>query len=396
MKKVNIKYSVDKKPNPDGTPIRDHSLDLLKGVACVLMLLAHTHLQIDLPSKAVTFFGNFTPVLFFAVSGITANFQARKYPVAGIMTTYIMIFLLGLSFAAMVAGNFWATFNMDILQIIAVGVLILYLVQRYLAPGYWFHLGAAGAVFAIKLATDVLPRDTSWMGYLQNILLEPGNFVVIPWLFPFFLGMFCHLAPNRYNLWLAGSATLVMGLMLASGIPLGVDNRWDMSTGYFLFSLLLTSSAFYVARWLPQSIIPRAFGWLLWLGKNSLLFLYVHMGVIWIVREYTHGIWESYLVWPVVSLASISLMWSLPPLLNTLRIPALMAHLPAWAGLTALILAAPLLLPAGAPLVLTEFALGLVFSLYYVSLTQALKNLSWPASPYKLAGNFKDKVKSGA
>jgi hypothetical protein len=396
MKKVNIKYSVDKTPNPDGTPIRDHSLDLLKGVACVLMLLAHTHLQIDLPSKAVTFFGNFTPVLFFAVSGITANFQARKYPVAGIMTTYIMIFLLGLSFAAMVSGNFWATFNMDILQIIAVGVLILYLVQRYLTPGYWFHLGAAVAVFAIKLATDVLPRDSWWIGYLENILLEPGNFVVIPWLFPFFLGMFCHLAPNRYNLWLAGSATLVMGLMLASGIPLGVDNRWDMSTGYFLFSLLLTSSAFYVARWLPQSIIPRAFGWLLWLGKNSLLFLYVHMGVIWIVREYTHGIWDSYLVWPVVSVTSISLMWSLPPLLKTLRIPALMAHLPAWAGLTALILAAPLLLPAGAPLVLTEFALGLVFSLYYVSLTQALKNLSWPASPYKLAGNFKDKVKSGA
>ena len=396
MNNTNASHSADKKLNPGGRTARDHSLDLLKGVACVLMLLAHTHLQIDLPSKAVTFFGNFTPVLFFAVSGITANFQARKYPVAGIMTTYIMIFLLGLSFAAMVAGNFWATFNMDILQIIAVGVLILYLVQRYLAPGYWFHLGAAGAVFAIKLATDVLPRDTSWMGYLQNILLEPGNFVVIPWLFPFFLGMFCHLAPNRYNLWLAGSATLVMGLMLASGIPLGVDNRWDMSTGYFLFSLLLTSSAFYVARWLPQSIIPRAFGWLLWLGKNSLLFLYVHMGVIWIVREYTHGIWESYLVWPVVSLASISLMWSLPPLLNTLRIPALMAHLPAWAGLTALILAAPLLLPAGAPLVLTEFALGLVFALYYVSLTHALKHLSWPASPYKSAGNFKDKVKSGA
>ena len=64
------------------------------------MLLAHTHLQIDLPSKALTFLGNFTPVLFFAVSGITANFQARKYPVAGILSTYVMIFHAGAQFCS--------------------------------------------------------------------------------------------------------------------------------------------------------------------------------------------------------------------------------------------------------------------------------------------------------
>jgi hypothetical protein len=208
--------------------------------------------------------------------------------------------------------------------------------------------------------------------------------------------MFCHLASNRYNLWLAGAALLVMGLMQAAGVSLGIDNRWDMSTGYFLFSLLITSSAFYVARRLPRAIVPRAFAWLLWLGKNSLPFLYVHMGVIWLIREYTRGIWDSYMIWPVVIVTSIGLMWTLPPLLKALRVPALMARFPAWIGLTVLILAAPLILPAGAPLVLTEFALGLVFSLYYVSLTQALKNLSWPPSQYEIAGNFTDKVKSGA
>ena len=383
MKHVNKNASADKKLDTGNRPVRDHSLDLLKGVACVLMLLAHTQLQVDLQSKALTFLGNFTPVLFFAVSGITANFQARKYPVVGIVFTYVMIFLLGLSFAAMVAGNFWVAFNMDILQIIAAGVLVLYLVQRYLKAGPWFHLGAAVAVFALKLATDGLSRDLWWMAYMENILLEPGNFVVIPWLFPFFLGMFCHLAPNRCNLWVAGVALVVMGLMQAAGVSLGIDNRWDMSTGYFLFSLLITSSAFYVARRLPQAVIARAFAWLLWLGKNSLLFLYVHMGVIWLVREYTRDIWDTYMIWPVVTVISIGLMWSLPPLLRALGIPALMARLPAWITLTVLILTAPLVLPAGAPLVLTEFALGLVFSLYYVSMTQALKNVVWPLGPYE-------------
>ncbi len=359
--------------------MRDHSLDLLKGIACVLMLLAHTQLQIDLPSKAMTFLGSFAPVLFFAVSGITANFQARKYPVTGIMATYVMIFLLGLSFAAMVAGNFWVSFNMDILQIIAVGVLVLYLVQRYLKPEPWFHLVAAIAVFAIKLATDALPRDAWWVAYLDNVLLEPGNFVIIPWLFPFFLGMFCQFAPNRHNLWLAGSAMLAIGLIWATGTPLGIDNRWDMSIGYFLFSLLLTASAFYIARRLPQNFMASALSWLLWLGKSSLLFLYVHMGVIWLIRTYTQGIWETYLIWPVVAVLSIILMKVLPPMLGRLHVPEAMGRFSAWIGLLALILLAPLALPVGAPLVLAEFVLGLVFALYYASMTQKLKGVVWPA-----------------
>ncbi len=360
--------------------MRDLSLDLLKGVACILMLFAHTQLQIDLPSKVLTFLGSFAPILFFAVSGITAHFQARKYPVAGVVLTYAMIFLLGLSFAAMVAGNFWVAFEMDILQIIAVGVLVLYLVQRFFNPGPWFYLAAAILLFALKLATDVLPRETWWMGYLVNVVLEPGNFVIIPWLFPFFLGMFCYLTPNRYNLVVALAALFGLGLGLALGLPLGIDNRWDMTTGYFLFSLLLTSMAFYVARWLPRAFVARAFPWLLWLGAFSLLFLYVHIGVIWLIRQYTQGIWGTYWVWPLVGVVSILLMWLLPRLFGALRIPRLMAGFPAWLVLLALILIAPLVLPAGAPLVLTQWVLGLVFSLYYASMTHALKGVVWPAT----------------
>jgi hypothetical protein len=359
--------------------MRDQSLDLLKGAACVLMLLAHTQLQVDLPSKGLTFLGSFAPILFFAVSGITANFQADKYPVAGIIVTYAMIFLLGLSFAALVVGNFWTAFEMDILQIIAVGVLVLYLVQRYLKPGPWFHLGAALAVFAGKLATDALPRDSAWAGYLAGVVLEPGNFVLVPWLFPFFLGMFCYLAPNRHNLWLGGSAALGLGLAGAAGVPLGIDNRWDMTIGYFLCSVMLTAGAFYLARRLPQERMTRTFPWLLWLGRYSLLFLYVHMGVIWMVREYAPGIWGTYLVWPVVAAASLLVMWVLPPALAALRVPALMSRFPAWIGLLALMLAAPLMLPEGAPLVLTELALGLIFALYYPAMTRALKGVTWPA-----------------
>lgn len=360
--------------------MRDQSLDLLKGIACLLMILAHTHLQIDLPSKILTFLGGFTPILFFAVSGITANFQARKYPVTGIVTAYAMIFLLGLSFASMIVGNFWVAFDMDILQIIAVGVLLLFLIQRFLDPSPWFYLAATVAVFALKLLTDALPRDTWWMHYLVNIVLEPGNFVAIPWLFPFFLGMFCYLIPNRYNTWLAGAAILAMGSVWGLGLPLGIDNRWDMTLGYFLFSILLTSMSFYVARQLPQTFVANNLTLLTWLGKNSLLFLYVHIGVIWLIRNYTQGIWGTYWVWPAVCAASLALMAVLPGLLSALRVPQLMVRFPAWIVLLVLILAAPLTLPAGTPLVLAQLIFGVVFSLYYASMTRFLKGIAWPAS----------------
>jgi hypothetical protein len=110
----------------------------------------------------------------------------------------------------------------------------------------------------------------------------------------------------------------------------------------------------------------------------SLLFLYVHIGVIWMVRTYTQDIWDSYLIWPVVAAASIVLMWFLPVVFGALRVPAFMSRFPAWIGLLTAILVAPLVLPAGAPLVLTELGLGLVFSLYYGAMTGVLKGVEWP------------------
>jgi hypothetical protein len=357
--------------------MRDHSLDLLKGAACVLMLFAHTGLQVDLPSKALTFLGGFAPILFFAVSGITADLQARRYPAAGFLLSYAMIFALGLSFVAVVSGNFWTHFQMDILQIIAVGVLTLFFVQRTLRPGLWFHLAAAVGVFALKIATDRIPRDEGWVGTLENVVLEPGNFVLVPWLFPFFLGIFCYRVPNRGNLGLALAALVVLAAMKVAGIPLEVDNRWDMSLGFFTASLLFTSAAFYVARRLCAGFILRGCAALLWLGRQSLVFLYVHIGLIWLVREYAPDIASSYLIWPLVAVGSVVMMRMLPGLLEALRLPETLSQPSAWGVLLALILLVPLALPPGAALVGTELALGIVFSLYYPSIMQRLKTVSW-------------------
>ena len=96
---------------------------------------------------------------------------------------------------------------------------------------------------------------------------------------------------------------------------------------------------------------------------------------------------------PVVALTSIVLMWLLPLLLKALRVPALMTHLPAWVGLTVLILTSPVLLPVGAPLMLTEFSLGVVFALYYGSMTSGLKHVVWPRAEMKWPSGLKIKLK---
>ena len=71
-----------------------------------------------------------------------------------------------------------------------------------------------------------------------------------------------------------------------------------------------------------------------------------------------------------------------------------MTSLPAWMVLTGLILVAPLLLPAGAPLVLTEFLLGVVFALYYGSLTRRLKHVAWPSGRNEMTIRVKGQIET--
>jgi hypothetical protein len=104
------------------------------------------------------------------------------------------------------------------------------------------------------------------------------------------------------------------------------------------------------------------------------------MGVIWLVKNATQGIWDTYLIWPVVALVSIMSMHGIPLLFGALRLPATMSRFRAWVGLLALILTAPLVLPPGGLLVLVELTLGLIFSLYYVAITSVLKGVNWPAT----------------
>ncbi|MDV2991731.1 MAG: hypothetical protein N4J56_001385 [Chroococcidiopsis sp. SAG 2025] len=57
---------------------RDSSLDVIEGLACIMMILAHATLgsQESTLVKNLAFFGGFAPTLFYAVSDVTNMFQA--------------------------------------------------------------------------------------------------------------------------------------------------------------------------------------------------------------------------------------------------------------------------------------------------------------------------------
>lgn len=73
------------------TPKRDIGLDILKGIGCLLMIVAHSNLSLR-GYKPFAFHGGFAPALFFAVSGVTAGFQAARYAPRGVLLSYLFCF----------------------------------------------------------------------------------------------------------------------------------------------------------------------------------------------------------------------------------------------------------------------------------------------------------------
>jgi len=353
--------------------MRDHSLDLLKGVACVMMLFAHTAVQVDTLSKGLTFIGSFAPVLFFAVSGITAHFQSKRYAFNGMLITYALIFTLGLSYNGMISENFLDHFHMDILQIIAVGILLVYIIERYFSVGPTGYLGIAITVFMAKLLTDTMRGESEIMDSLSIIFVEPGLFVIVPWVFPFFVGMFSYFTNNRNNLIVAMISVFAIITLKLAGFSLELDNRWDMSAGNFFFSIIIICLSFYIARLMSQAWMVRHCSGILYLGVNSLLFLYIHIFVIIILRALYPDIMESYTVWVAVGITTLLFMYLVPIVFNALQMNRVMNSINSWIFLLLLVVVIPAIFHEKYIIVSVEFALGLILSVYYPLMTKAIK-----------------------
>jgi fucose 4-O-acetylase-like acetyltransferase len=409
--------------------MRDYSLDLLKGLACVLMVFAHstgvysplTSIltgENDTLTKLIYLAGEFAPVFFFSVAGITGYIQAGKYHPKSVLASYLFLFLLGFSYNGITQRNFYDNFEIEIIQIVAIGALSVYLVRYALRPAPVIFLAFALVLFAFKISSEHFHWLEGMTNTVRGIILPPGTFPLLPWLFLFFMGVFAYHTNNVNNLALAIISIGLFDALTWLSFPLEPSNKWDMSIGNFLINCFLLFASFYLIR--RSGFLKNTFGkpllqswckyfqrlcanilgmWkvgrrlLLFWGTYSLLFLFVHKFVIMVLHKSTildvlHFLLRSpYIFWFAVLVITSILMKLILDASSKEFIRNIFEDIRAWFALAGLVLLVPFLIGNDKVVYGVEFLLGIVFSIYYPLLRKTLKpphrlETDMPALPY--------------
>lgn len=275
---------------------RDHSLDAIKGVGCILMIFAHAkvNLSSSIILKNFSLIGTFAPVLFFAVSGITATLQSKKSSFSAIVVFYTMFAVLGLSYNAIWQPLLWQNLLCDIPQIIAVCVVTIILIEKYFQPKKYYYILFSVAIFALQYFLNTNPI-LSQLNF-HRFLISSFSFALIPWILMFFTGVFAYYINNQINL-----AMGVIYLVILSGMILGqqdlyVEQKYNMSASYYLISQMVIFFCIYVFR-SKKDLFKNPNNIVLYFGKNSLLFLYIHLIILKIFQvinfRYALPVWLS-------------------------------------------------------------------------------------------------------
>lgn len=356
---------------------RSITLDVLKGIGCVMMIIPHMGLTVH-NYERYRIWGILAPVLFYAVSGLTASIQEKKYTLRSFLLTYVFLFLLGFSFNRITDPGFLNEIEFDIIQFVAVGSLIIFLLERYARPSQWVYFALGFASAAAKPLIQIALAGRTFPGI--NLIVPPGIFPIFPWIFLFFLGLFAWRADNRFNLGFGLFFTAALIGLWLSGFLLDIQNKEDMSFSVFLLCCAMLFLSFFIARALPALFNnARLMSPLTFLGRNSLLYLYVHFPLILIIKFtrivhrvdflYTH----PYLVWGIALVLTYLFMFLLRPIASIKPLTWLFDQIPTWLVMIALVFGVGLFVRnLGLQLVL-EIALGIITALFFARLSGALK-----------------------
>jgi len=357
---------------------RDYSLDILKGVGCLMMIVAHSNIKFR-GYGPYTFWAGLAPVLFYAVVGVTSSFQAGKYRPGGVLMTYVFMLLLGFSFNRITDPAWLDEINFDIIQLIAVGASVVYLMEYFWKPPAWVYLLLVPLTFWVKFPL-MNWLDGSFIPGVTGILIPPAIFSVFPWLFLFFLGLFAYRTKNQYNL-LLGLATLAaFFIFYAKDWNYETHNKWDMSFSYFLVCCSLVFLSFFLVRAVPFLRQQRGLGLLVFLGQNSLLFLYVHFPLVLALREKrihrsVEIIYKNpYLFWILILTITLIIMLIISRLARIELFQKPFRFLPTWIFMIAAVFGMGYFFPGRQREYLGQIGVGVLFATFYPYLSALLKS----------------------
>lgn len=363
---------------------RDLRLDILKGLGCLLMIVAHSALSLR-GYQPYAFYAGLAPAFFFAVSGVTASLQAARYKPRGVLLSYLFLFLLGFSFNRITDPGFLEEINFDLLQMIAIGSGLVYLLEHRLRIGAWIYFVLALAAFSIKFLILGILQERIIYG-ISGILVPPGIFPVLPWLFLFFLGVFAYRTRNVFNLLFALFAGGLFFMLPRLGINLDLENKWNMSVGYFLMACTVVLAVFFLVRAIPIFQQHTGMQLFLFLGTNSLLFLFVHFPLILYLKD--HNVQRKvltinqhpYLFWLLVLGLTLIIMLAFT-WISRIKITTIpFRYLATWVSLTASVFLAGFIIKNETWVYWIEISLGILFALYYPQLVRLLKKTKTAAA----------------
>lgn len=283
---------------------RDYSLDFIKGVACIFMILIHAITLVTVGKSGVggilgilAFFGGTAPVLFFAVSGITSSVFQVKKSIKVIIPAYVIFGVLGVSYIAIWRANVYSSTLCDILQMMAMAVIIIVLIEKIIKPSKMFYLVASVAVFFIHyFITSKIPTFP-----IKDFLFAPAVFPIFPWISMGFFGLFLYRIDKKWSL-LIGTSVFVASILASMFTKVNFFNKFNMSIGYFAISIFVMSTVFFISRSIK---FKKTNNPILYFGKNSLLFLYAHLLAIKVFAPFTNNV---LLRWIVVLILAYLLM----------------------------------------------------------------------------------------
>ncbi len=274
---------------------REDSLDILKGIACLFMVIAHQPYYSKAPDVALGlinhFSGIFPPALFFSIAGVTATFQSTKYSLASLVRYFIAMCLIGMTWNIVIHGDVTAFFWPEIFQIIALGSLFVCIVERNGPSPQWLLLTITIGIISTKLIAETywpqfdgwnfLFCDTNYVPEIDSIAntmpILPG-FPLFPWLAYFFFGIWCYRASKRLKLLAAGAS---LGAAIGC-VALGSNaiEKWDSSIAYLFTDGAVICAAFWLFEGYGAagSALARQ---LRKIGSNAFLFFFAHpLGLI--------------------------------------------------------------------------------------------------------------------
>ncbi|MGH9475125.1 MAG: hypothetical protein ACRD1C_02210 [Terriglobales bacterium] len=253
--------------------LRDDAVDMIKGLACLLMVVAH----VPLPHARWLAIGTEASVLFFASTGmnlwhITARARGDEARIAA-----NGLFLIFAGFANnYVQGTLWQA---DVFQSAGMAMLAM-LALRWLLPRFWTWL------FPLPYALHWLNAHVLYWkiaaGGVSSFFLAPGLFPLLPWLTFYLLGAHLKHYPARrmrVAVW-AGALGACALLVATRGFEF---NKFWMSPDYWLLGLAWAALLLDLFRyWLAHRPVRRPAPWaeLRYWGANSLVFYILHSLVI--------------------------------------------------------------------------------------------------------------------